>query len=131
VVSSHARTDCQCASVTISTPHRRSGYYQNSKEERGCRFTIWDAGHYYMISVSQIDETPTLASIADALVSPAKHVKEEGRYRNARNTLGYWATVRSGNHWYMVFVSDMRLPYHKQWWLERISIALFPFTGSV
>jgi hypothetical protein len=97
------------------------GYYQNSKEEWGCRLTVWDAGHYHMISVSHVDEIPTLATVADALVSSTRYVKEEGRYRNARRTLGYWATVKSGNHWYMVSVSDMLQPYHKQWWLERIS----------
>jgi hypothetical protein len=95
--------------------------YRNSKEEWGYSLTVWDAGHYHMISVSHVDEIPTLATIAEALVSPAKDVKEDGRYRNARGTLGYWATVRSGDHWYMVSVSDMLQPYHKQWWLEHIS----------
>ncbi len=97
------------------------GYYRNSKEEWGCYLTVWDAGHYHMISVSHVDQVPTRAAIADALTSPTKYVKEDGRYRNARGTLGYWATVKSGDHWYMVSVSDMLQPYHKQWWLERIS----------
>jgi hypothetical protein len=62
-----------------------------------------------------------LTAVADALVSPARYLKEDGRSRNARGMLGYWATVKSGDHWYMVSVSDMLQPYHKQWWLERIS----------
>jgi hypothetical protein len=55
-----------------------------------------------MISVSNAHEVPTLAAVA-------KHVKEEGHYCNARGTLGYWATIRSGDHWYMVSVSDGRI----------------------
>jgi hypothetical protein len=56
-----------------------------------------------------------------ALVSPTRFVKEDGRYTNRRGTLGYYATVQSSGHWYMVSVSDMLQPYHEQWWLERIS----------
>jgi hypothetical protein len=53
-------------------------------------------------------------------VSPTRYVKEDGRYTNRRGSLGYYATVQSGGHWYMVSVSDMLQPYHQQWWLERI-----------
>jgi len=58
-----------------------------------------------MISVSNAHEVPRLAAVA-------KHVKEEGHYCNARGTLGYWATIRSGDHWYMVSVSDGRSCVH-------------------
>jgi len=34
----------------------------------------------------------------------------------AKETLGYYATVKSGEHWYMVSVSDIMQPYHAQWW---------------
>jgi len=73
------------------------GYYRNSKEEWGSYVTVWDAGHYHMISVSHVDDVPKPAAIAYALVSPAKYVKEDGGYRNARGTLGYWSTVKSGD----------------------------------
>ena len=43
-----------------------------------------------------------------AIATPAEHS-------------AYWATVKSGDHWYMVSVSDILQPYHKQWWVERIS----------
>jgi hypothetical protein len=73
-----------------------------------------------MISVSHIDEMPTPQSVATALVSPTRKVTDEGRYPNKKGRLGYYATVKSGEHWYMVSVSEMLQPYHKQWWLERI-----------
>ena len=74
-----------------------------------------------MISVSHIDEMPTPQSVAAALVSRTREIADEGRYRNRKGSLGYYVTVKSGDHWYMVSVSDMLQPYHKQWWLERIS----------
>lgn len=94
--------------------------YQNEKGEWGYCMTVWDAGHYHMISVSHMNDTPTPEDVADALTSPTRHVKEDGRYKSRRGTLGYYATVQSGGHWYMVSVSDMLQPYHQQWWLERI-----------
>jgi predicted small metal-binding protein len=51
--------------------------------------------------------------LAQALVSPTRYVKEDGRYTNRRGALGYYATVQSGGHWYMVSVSDMLQPYHQ------------------
>ena len=45
-------------------------------------------------------------------MSPTRYVKEDGRYTNRRGTLGYYATVKSGGHWYMVSVSDMLQPYY-------------------
>ena len=41
---------------------------------------------------------------------------------DGRGTLGYWATIRSGDHWYMVSVSDMLQPYHDQWWADRMAM---------
>jgi hypothetical protein len=86
--------------------------YRNGKEEWGYSLTVWDAGHYHMISVSHVVEIPTLVAVAEAIESPTRYVKEDGRYRNARGTIGYWATVKSGDHWYMVSVSDMLQPFH-------------------
>jgi hypothetical protein len=57
--------------------------------------TVWDAGHYHMISISHTNDTPTSEEVADALVSPTRHVKEDGRYTNHRDTLGYYATVQA------------------------------------
>jgi hypothetical protein len=82
--------------------------------------TIWDAGHSHMISVSHTNNVPTPEELAEALVSATRYVKEDGRYTNRRGTLGYYATVQSGGHWYMVSVSDVLEPYHQQWWTERI-----------
>ena len=95
--------------------------YRNSKEAWGYCLTVWDAGHYHMISVSHIAEMPTRESVAAALASRTRKITDEGCYRNRKGTLGYYATVRSGQRWYMVSVSDMLQPYHKQWWLEKIS----------
>jgi hypothetical protein len=68
-----------------------------------------------MISVSHCDEMPTRESVAAALVSRTRKITDEGRYCNRKLTLGYYATVKSGEHWYMVSVSDILQPYHKQW----------------
>ncbi len=95
------------------------GFYQNDGGEWGYYVTVWDAGHYHMISVSHISETPALEQIAAALESPQRFLKEDGRYPNRCGHLGYWATVRSDGHWYMLSVSDMLQPFHKQWWADR------------
>ena len=95
------------------------GYYQNEKGVWGSYLTVWDAGHYHMISISDTTEPPDLSLIANALESRTATISESGRYRNGRGTLGYWATVQSGDHWYMVSVSDMLQPYHRQWWVDR------------
>jgi hypothetical protein len=94
------------------------GYYQNENGVWGYYVTVWHAGHYHMISVSHVEDVSKLNDIARALESPLKNVTEDGRYRNQRRSLGYWATVRSGDHWYMVSVSDMLEPYHRQWWAD-------------
>jgi hypothetical protein len=98
------------------------GYYQNAQDEWGYYLTVWHAGHYHMISVSHVNNIPSLPEIADALESPLARVTDDGRYRNRRGTLGYWATVQSGHHWYMLSVSDMLQPYHRQWWADRIAL---------
>jgi hypothetical protein len=72
--------------------------YQNEKGEWGYCLTVWDAGHYHMISVFHTNEAPTLEEIAEALVSPTRVVNEDGRYANRRGTLGYYATVQSRGH---------------------------------
>jgi hypothetical protein len=98
----------------------QDGYYQNRAGVWGYYVTVWNAGHYHMISISDTESTPTLAAIAAALVSPTIHVDIDGRYRNSKGTLGYYATVKSGEHWYMVSVSDLMQPFHNQWWADRI-----------
>jgi hypothetical protein len=90
------------------------GYYQNEKGAWGRYMTVWYAGHYHMISVSHICDVPTPEEVAKALVSSMVYLKDSGHYRNSRGALGYWATVQSGEHWYMVSVSDRIEPYHRQ-----------------
>ena len=61
----------------IRSPHARiinDGYYQNEEGIWGCYVTVWDAGHYHMISVSHTERMPTLDDIADALVDPDAYV---------------------------------------------------------
>ncbi len=92
-------------------------YYQNEQGVWGYYVTVWDAGHYHMISVSHTKSTPTLPEIAEALVCPGAYTESEGRYWNRHGTLGYYATVRSGEHWYMVSVSEIMEPFHgPTWW---------------
>jgi hypothetical protein len=99
----------------------QDGYYQNEQREWGYYVTVWYAGHYHMISVSRTETPPALLDIANALTSPTAYVDSDGRYRNRKGTLGYYATVRSGNHWYMVSISDTMQPFHNQWWADRVS----------
>jgi len=108
----------------LSSPHARlledyCGHYQNEQGIWGWYLTLWHAGHFHMISISHTEEIPTLTEIATALISPAAHVDSDGRYRNRKGTLGYYATVKSGEHWYMISISDMLQPYHSQWWADR------------
>jgi hypothetical protein len=97
------------------------GFYQNEHGDWGYYVAIWQAGHYHMISVSHIESVPSSREIANALESSSAYTSDSGRYLNRRGSLGYYATVKSGDHWYMVSVSDMLQPYHKQWWVDRIS----------
>src|SRR5437016_13115226 len=104
----------------LRSPSRKfihDGFYQNAKEEWGYYVTVWDAGHYHMISVSHIDHTPELKEIAEALTSLDCELVQSGRYTNRSGTLGWWATTRSGEHWYMVSVSDTLEPFNKHWWI--------------
>ncbi len=96
------------------------GFYQNRNGEWGYYLTIWHAGHYHMISVSQILDVPSPRSIASAIESPTRDIAESGNYINRKRALGYWATVKSGAHWYMISVSDLLQPFHKQWGADRI-----------
>lgn len=99
---------------------RSCGFYRNREGVWGYYLTVCHAGHYHMVSISHVEAMPTLLDIARALESPLNDVTEDGRYRNRRGRLGYWATVRNGEHWYMVSVSDMLQPYHRQWWADHI-----------
>lgn len=94
------------------------GYYQNEQGEWGYYVTVWDAGHYHMISVSHIDRVMPPHEIAQALLSSSAQIHTDGRYRNKKGTLGYYATVRNGDHWYMISVSDLLQPFHRQWWID-------------
>jgi hypothetical protein len=112
----------QVVANALRSPSKRfilDGYYRNEQEQWGYYLVVWDAGHYHMISVSRATETPAPRDIAAALDCPSAQVHTDGRYRNRRGTLGYYATVKSGDHWYMVSVSDLLQPFHGQWWADR------------
>ncbi len=73
--------------------------YQNEKGEWGYCLTVWDAGHYHMISVSHTNETPTPEDVAEALVLPTRYVKEDGRYMSKKMVAtpiaaARWATMQ-------------------------------------
>ena len=72
--------------------------YQNEKGDWGYSLAVWQAGQYHMLSVSHINSVPSLQEIATALESPSAHTSDSGNYRNRRGSLGYYATVRSGDH---------------------------------
>jgi len=92
------------------------GYYQNRKGDWGRYMTVWHASHYYMISISHIEDVPTRKAVARALVSPLAELYESGNYVNRRGTLGYWATVKSGDRWYMLSVSGTYEPFRRDQW---------------
>lgn len=111
----------------LRSPHNKviencCGPYQNEPGEWGYYITVWDAGHYHMISVSHVAEPPSLREVAAAITSPLAELVQADRYYNRRNTLGWWGTVKSGEHWYMISVSDLLQPYHGQWWADRNAI---------
>jgi hypothetical protein len=99
------------------------GFYRNRHGIFGYYMVLWHAGHYHMISISNVDDVPTLKSIAKALQSVHAVLVQSGNYRNKRGTLGYWATIRCGNSWYMISISDMQQPFHSQWWIDRLGVA--------
>jgi hypothetical protein len=104
----HSSSPSPVIANALRSPHVRiinDGYYQNEEGVWGYSVTVWEAGRYHMISVSHTERPPTLDDIADALISPDAYVQSDGRYPNRKGSVGYYATIKSGDHWYMVFVS--------------------------
>jgi hypothetical protein len=57
----------------------QDGYYQNDQGAWGYNVTVWNAGHYHMISVSHTDRPPSIREIAEALVAPNARIESDGR----------------------------------------------------
>ncbi|MGO9519129.1 MAG: hypothetical protein ACLPND_19015 [Candidatus Korobacteraceae bacterium] len=98
-------------SPTACVVENACGYYLNEKGVVGAYLTIRDASRYYMISISDTTQTPDRSLIANALESRTAKISKSGYYQNGCGTLGYWATVQSGDHWYMVSVPDLLQSY--------------------
>lgn len=52
----------------------------------------------------------TLTEIAEALASQDAMIAVDGYYENKSEVWGYYATVHSGNHWYMISIEPMFQP---------------------
>lgn len=63
-----------------------------------------------IFGIQQPRRKVTLRDIADALESPEAVTARDGYYQNKRGIWGYYATVRSGDHWYMVAVPHVQQP---------------------
>ena len=53
----------------------RDGFYENGGDEWGYDVTVWDAGHYHMISVSHFSETSRSGTDSSCARIPAEIFK--------------------------------------------------------
>ncbi len=78
------------------------GQYQNKFGKIGYRTVYRDPVHYYWFSVSGTDIAFALDEVALAIRAPGRQVMRENPYWNRNLQQGFEATVRSGEHCFML-----------------------------
>jgi len=80
------------------------GAYHNQLGRAGYRATYRHSGRYYWYSVSGTEISFAPDEVAAALTSPRRRVEREYPYRNSGGQQSFEATVRSGDHSFMLGV---------------------------
>jgi hypothetical protein len=79
-----------------------AGTYRNKAGTAGYKAIYRNARSYFWYSVSATDATFSPAKVAQAITAPRKKIQREFPYVNGTGNLGFEATVRSGDHSFML-----------------------------
>jgi hypothetical protein len=83
----------------------RDSYYHNKSGQVGYRAIYRGGGCYYWFSVSATDARFAPDEVAAAIADPERNISREYPYVNGVGQLGFEATVRSGDHSFMLNAS--------------------------
>jgi hypothetical protein len=78
------------------------GTYKNRSGQFGYRAVYSYSGRYYWCSVSGTDTRIAPDEVATAITTSGRIIQSEYPYLNSRGKLGFEATVRSGDHSFML-----------------------------
>jgi hypothetical protein len=78
------------------------GRYTNRDSQTGYRAIYKDARAYYWYSVSVTEVPVAPDEVAQAITDPGRSILREKSYLNASARQGFEATVRSGEHHFML-----------------------------
>jgi hypothetical protein len=81
------------------------GQYENEFGQVGYRAIYRNSGRYYWFSVSGTDVGFALDEVAQAIISPSREILRAKPYWNRHLQQGFEATVRSGEHYFMLNVA--------------------------
>jgi hypothetical protein len=83
------------------------GWFFNENLQQGYRATLSSQNRWYWFSVSNTDLELAPDEVALAITSPDRELLREGTYRNKKGALGFEATVKSADHYYMLGASNL------------------------
>lgn len=78
------------------------GRYQNQSGQVGYRAIYRDTERYLWFSVSNTEIAIAIDEVAAAITTPDRQIIRENSYWNQYGRQGFEATVRSGEHWFML-----------------------------
>jgi hypothetical protein len=80
----------------------QDGTYKNKLGEFGYRAVSSNSGRFYWYSVSGTDTRVAPDEVATAITTSGRIIHREYPYLSSRGKLGFEATVRSGDHLFML-----------------------------
>ncbi|MBZ5699815.1 MAG: hypothetical protein LAN18_14855 [Acidobacteriia bacterium] len=80
----------------------QDGNYENKLGQIGYRAIYRNSGCYYWYSVSGTDTRVAPDEVATAITTSGRIIQREYPYLNSRGKQGFEATVRSGDHSFML-----------------------------
>jgi hypothetical protein len=89
------------------------GWYQNQFGQKGYRAIYRDPARYYWFSVSGTETPFALDEVALAIRTPGRQITREYPYRNRNQQQGFEATVRSGEHSFMLCAAPDPPRFHR------------------
>lgn len=87
------RSDCTVADT---------GHYENGSSRMGYFARVRSGGKYLWFSVSHSDHPLAADEVAAAITHRSRKIERQSFYRNKKGVRGFEATVRSGDHCYML-----------------------------
>jgi hypothetical protein len=80
----------------------QEGHYENRFGQTGYRATYRHGDQYYWFSISGTEIGFAPDEVAAAITHPERSIQREYPYLNTRGRLGFEATVRAGDHSFML-----------------------------